>query len=72
MRYFYTIKYTPGKKLITAGALSRSPLPEKGKDELSEEIIAHVQMIVEQFLSSDARLAEIWSLQKKKTECANY
>ncbi|XP_054720689.1 uncharacterized protein LOC129230315 [Uloborus diversus] len=64
MRYSYTIKYTPGKKLIIADTLSRSPLPEKRKEELSKEITAYVQMGVENFLSSDARLAEIWSLQK--------
>ena len=49
--------------------LSRSLLLEKGKEELSEEIATYVQMIVQQFPSSDATLAEIWSLQKEDPMC---
>lgn len=59
MRYSYTVKYTPGKDLIPADMLSHSPLQENSENEMTEEISAYVQMIVNSLPASDERLAEI-------------
>ncbi|UYV68520.1 K02A2.6-like [Cordylochernes scorpioides] len=46
MRYSYKIVHTPGKNLIVADALSRSPRTKVGTQELEEELCAYVQQVV--------------------------
>ncbi|XP_031335291.1 uncharacterized protein K02A2.6-like [Photinus pyralis] len=59
MRYAYVVKYTPGKELVIADTLSRSPVDTEDSQELAEEILAYVQYIISSFPSTDDRLSEI-------------
>ncbi|UYV83879.1 K02A2.6-like [Cordylochernes scorpioides] len=59
MRYSYKIIHTPGKNLIVADALSRSPRMKVGTQELEEELCAYVQQVVSFMLISDVRVKEI-------------
>ncbi|UYV73012.1 K02A2.6-like [Cordylochernes scorpioides] len=59
MRYSYKIVHTPGKNLIVADALSRSPRMKVGTQELEEELCAYVQQVVSFMPISDVRVKEI-------------
>ncbi|UYV71940.1 K02A2.6-like [Cordylochernes scorpioides] len=59
MRYSYKIVHTPGKNLIVADALSRSPRMKVGTQELEEELCAYVQQVVSFMPISDVRVEEI-------------
>lgn len=59
-RMKYTIKFTPGN--LSLQSLSWIPLPGLEKEELSGEITAYVQIVIEKFPLSDASLDDIGSL----------
>ncbi|UYV68534.1 K02A2.6-like [Cordylochernes scorpioides] len=65
MRYSYKIVHTPGKNLIVADALSRSPRKKVGTQELEEELCAYVQQVVSFMPISDVRVKEIKESQDK-------
>ncbi|UYV80871.1 K02A2.6-like [Cordylochernes scorpioides] len=65
MRYSYKIVHTPGKNLIVADALSRSPRIKVGTQELEEELCAYVQQVVSFVPISDVRVKEIKESQDK-------
>ena len=56
MGYSYTIKYTPGEKLVVADALSRAPLKELSRNSDEEGI---VNELVEALPIAKARLARL-------------
>jgi len=60
MRYDYTVRYVPGKLLVAADALSRSPLAEVGDPEFEEEVSDHVCHIPSSLPVLDEYLAKIW------------
>ncbi|UYV66964.1 K02A2.6-like [Cordylochernes scorpioides] len=64
-RYSYKIVHTPGKNLIVADALSRSPWMKIGTQELEEELCAYVQQVVSFMPISDVRVKEIKESQDK-------
>ncbi|GBM68494.1 Uncharacterized protein K02A2.6 [Araneus ventricosus] len=69
IRYSYEVQYIPGKDLVIADALSRSPI-EGGKDEeLSEEITAYIQMVIATLPATDRRLSEIWQAHQEDEVC---
>lgn len=71
MRYNYEILYTPGKDLIVADALSRSPFPTvPDSEELEAEAEAHVRLIVRELPMKDALLREIIEEQTKDAICS--
>ncbi|UYV66509.1 K02A2.6-like [Cordylochernes scorpioides] len=55
MRYSYKILHEPGKNLIVADALPRSPWIKVGTQELEEELCAYVQQVVSFMPISDVR-----------------
>ncbi|UYV73868.1 K02A2.6-like [Cordylochernes scorpioides] len=59
------IVHTPGKNLIVADALSRSPRMKVGTQELEEELCAYVQQVVSFMPISDVRVKEIKESQDK-------
>ncbi|UYV69541.1 K02A2.6-like [Cordylochernes scorpioides] len=65
MRYSYKMVHTPGKNLIVADALSRSPRTKVGTQELEEELCAYVQQVVSFMPISDVRVKEIKESQDK-------
>ncbi|UYV62687.1 K02A2.6-like [Cordylochernes scorpioides] len=65
MRYSYKIVHTPGKNLIVADALSRSPRMKVETQELEEELCAYVQQVVSFMPISDVRVKEIKESQDK-------
>ncbi|UYV78630.1 K02A2.6-like, partial [Cordylochernes scorpioides] len=65
MRYSYKIVHTPGKNLIVADALSRSPRKKVGTQKLEEELCAYVQQVVSFMPISDVRVKEIKESQDK-------
>ncbi|UYV78047.1 K02A2.6-like [Cordylochernes scorpioides] len=56
MRYSYKIVHMPGKNLIVADALSRSPRMKVGTQELEEELCVYVQQVVSFMPISDVEL----------------
>lgn len=68
MRFAYKIYYTPGKKLVLADTLSRSPI-QVDSDELIEDTIAYVQFIMENVPFSDEKLARVWHEQNCDEVC---
>ncbi|CAA9996939.1 unnamed protein product, partial [Nesidiocoris tenuis] len=66
MRYSYTIKHSPGKKLVIADTFSRAPSASAStEDEPTEEMNAYIQLICSNYLpASDKKLNEI----KQKTK----
>ncbi|GBL89207.1 hypothetical protein AVEN_255310-1 [Araneus ventricosus] len=69
MRYSYQVQYIPGKDLLIADALSRSPIEGREDEELSEEITAYIQMVIATLPATDKRLSEIWQAQQEDEVC---
>ncbi|GBM38333.1 hypothetical protein AVEN_158360-1 [Araneus ventricosus] len=69
MRYSYQVQYIPGKDLVIADALSRSPIEERKDEELSEEITAYIQMVIATLPATDKRLSYIWQAQQEDEVC---
>ena len=62
MRYSYTISHTPGKSLITADTLSRSPLKDgatQADRDLMEDTNIYVDAVLDNLPTSDAYLTEL-------------
>ena len=59
MRFNVTAEYTPGKDLVVADALSRSPINVESNSELQEEIGAYVGSITSSWPISDQRLNDV-------------
>ncbi|GBM88229.1 hypothetical protein AVEN_206349-1 [Araneus ventricosus] len=69
MRYSHQVQYIPGKYLVIADDLSRSPIEGTEDEELSEEITAHIQMVIATLPATDKRLSEIWQAQQENEVC---
>ncbi|GBM86637.1 hypothetical protein AVEN_71838-1 [Araneus ventricosus] len=69
MRYTYQVQYIPGKDLVIAYALSRSPIEGREDEELSEEITAYIEMVIATLPATDEGLSEIWQAQQEDEVC---
>ena len=71
MRFQYTISHIPGKSLITADALSRTPTdsPTTEDDKLFQETDAYVDVVMSNLPATDKRLTEIKEVQDKDSTC---
>ena len=60
LRFHFTIEHIPGKELITADALSRSPTSQATTDDiiLNEQVSIYVNQIVNSLPATKERLAE--------------
>jgi len=67
MRYNYEIIYVPGKQLVVADCLSRSPISKKSfySDELPQEIEGYINFVVDNFPTSQNMLDKIKDEQRK-------
>ena len=65
MRYRYEIIHTAGKNLITADALSRSPLKGTEDGEIQEEVSAYVSLVISSLPATDDKLQQIWTAQQE-------
>ena len=54
MRFNIQARYTPGKQLQVADALSRSPTEEGSEDKLEEDVDLHVNAVKAAWPASDA------------------
>ena len=71
MRYSYEIYYTPGKHLVIADTLSRSPIKTNDSSpELQEELLAYVQFVLQNYPATDKRMAEIVTGQNEDLVCS--
>ena len=59
LRFKVTATYTPGKHMLTADHLSRSPLSESEENKFQEEIFCHVHSITSNWSTTDNRLQKI-------------
>ncbi len=62
MRFAYTIIHVPGKELYTADTLSRTPVGVSNVDvieDLTEEVEAFVNVVMQGFPATDNRIEEI-------------
>jgi predicted aspartyl protease len=64
MVYSYTVVYTPGKHLATADCLSRSPITNKDKYDLEEEIEHIVHAVTTSFATSDSNIQKTYTAQQ--------
>ncbi|GBM33340.1 hypothetical protein AVEN_194946-1 [Araneus ventricosus] len=69
IRYSYQVQYIPGKDLVIADALSRSPIEGREDEELLEEITAYIQMVIATLPATDKRLSEILQAQQEDEVC---
>ncbi|UYV75118.1 K02A2.6-like [Cordylochernes scorpioides] len=60
MRYSYSIHHTPGKDIVVADALSRSPIKISHEKDLENEICSFVQQITSCSPFKDENMKEIW------------
>lgn len=62
LRFTYKIEHVPGKKLITADALSRAPIqipPKPEEKRLEEDVRVCLNLIMEHLPASQQRLVQI-------------
>ena len=71
MRYSYFISHVAGKDLCTADTLSRAPLsdPDPLAQQLQQDVQAYVNLIVENFPATDAKIKEIIQAQDEDAVC---
>ena len=72
VRYTYSITYVPGKDLITAGALSRTPSEQRETEaevRLSDEVAARVSLVVSDIPATEGRLSEIRESRRQDEVC---
>ncbi|UYV84889.1 K02A2.6-like [Cordylochernes scorpioides] len=69
MRYSYSIHHTPGKDIVVADALSRSPIKISHEKDLENEIYSFVQQITSCPPFKDENMKEIWQYQNEEKEC---
>ncbi|UYV81689.1 K02A2.6-like, partial [Cordylochernes scorpioides] len=69
MRYSYSIHHTPGKDIVVADALSRSPIKISHEKDLENEICSFVQQITSCPPFKDENMKEIWQYQNEEREC---
>ncbi|UYV72119.1 hypothetical protein LAZ67_9001873 [Cordylochernes scorpioides] len=69
MRYSYSIHHTPGKNIVVADALSRSPIKISHEKDLENEIYSFVQQITSCPPFKDENMKEIWQYQNEEREC---
>ena len=59
MRYNVTTEYTPGKDMVVADALSRSPLNRESGNDLQQDVQDHVNEITSSWPATDSKLSQI-------------
>ena len=71
MRYSYSISHVAGKDLCTADTLSRAPLsdPDPLVQQLQQDVQAYVNLIVENFPATEAKIKEIIQAQGEDAVC---
>lgn len=71
MRYNYKVNFVPGKQLVLADCLSRSPVNEsaEGKDDLREEIDCYVRLTIANLLAMNNVLDKIREEQETDVVC---
>ncbi|UYV78015.1 K02A2.6-like [Cordylochernes scorpioides] len=69
MRYSYSIHHTPGKDIVVADALSRSPIKISHEKDLGNEICSFVQQITSCPPFKDENMKEIWQYQNEERVC---
>ena len=77
MQYFYKDEYVPGKKLVVADALSRSPIPlsPEALNDYSDRVVVeiveeHVSVVTSLWPASDTQLQRIRNEKLNKPELA--
>ncbi|XP_063077523.1 uncharacterized protein K02A2.6-like [Engraulis encrasicolus] len=72
LRFTYTIEHVPGKKLVTADALSRAPIqapPTPEDKQLEEDVCVSINTIMEHLPASEQRLVQIRAAQDADDVC---
>ena len=71
MRFQLTIVHIPGKELVIADALSRSPLKHfsKTNQNLQEDCDAYVNLILKNLPATDKRLKQLQQAQEEEETC---
>ncbi|UYV76763.1 K02A2.6-like [Cordylochernes scorpioides] len=69
MRYSYSIHHTPGKDIVVADALSRSPIKISHEKDLENGICSFVQQITSCPPFKDKNMKEIWQYQNEERVC---
>lgn len=72
LRFTYRIEHVPGKKLITADALSRAPIqapPTSEDEQLEQDVCASINLLMEHLLASERRLVQIRTAQDADDVC---
>ncbi|XP_064468672.1 uncharacterized protein K02A2.6-like [Ornithodoros turicata] len=69
MRHSCDLVHVPGKYLVAADVLSRSPLPDIEDNGLEDELAAYVRGIVTYFPATDQRWSQIKKGQYEGTSC---
>ncbi|UYV63087.1 K02A2.6-like [Cordylochernes scorpioides] len=67
MRSSYSIHHTPGKDIVVADALSRSPIKISHEKDLENEICSFVQQITSCPPFKDENMKEIWQYQNEES-----
>ena len=72
MRFCYSISHVPGKDLVTADTLSRTPvsLPTAKEEEFQQEVCAFLDLVVNNLPATDTRLRDIQSHQDSDPACS--
>lgn len=72
LRFTYKIEHVPGKKLITADALSRAPIqdpPTPEEMQREQDVCASINLVMEHLPASEQRLAQIRVAQDADDVC---
>ena len=72
MRYMYAIAHIPGKSLVTADAMSRTPQERpltEAEELLMDEVTAQANVVVGSLSATEKRLTEIRDRQVEDIMC---